>query len=157
MKSEPYRHCLEAQKYQGGTITAQMHRAGRVEEHHGYLDEHYKTDRMEGLISALTYSTNDKRHNRPNPSKIAFDGDIYSNLASYRVGGEFIESRGNRRLAPANPTVLLLAIQALSATKVLQNNVTSQYTAGLPEEHRHARSRRAAANDRGLYQVSTAR
>ena len=35
-------------------------------------------------IQALTYSTNDKRHNRPNPSKIPIDGDICNNLASYR-------------------------------------------------------------------------
>jgi hypothetical protein len=79
-----YRKWLEDQKYQAGTITAQMHRAGRVEEHHGDLDEHFANDRMASLIEALTYSTNDKRHNRPNPSKIPFDGDIYSNLASYR-------------------------------------------------------------------------
>jgi hypothetical protein len=31
----------------------------------------------------------------------------------HRVGGEFIKSRGNGRLAPANPTVLLLAIRIL--------------------------------------------
>lgn len=79
-----YRQWLEDQKYQAGTITAQMHRAGRVEEHHGDLDEHYAKDRMATLIEALTYSTNDKRHNRPYPSKIPFDGDTYSNLASYR-------------------------------------------------------------------------
>jgi hypothetical protein len=84
VRSDDYRHWLEAQKYQAGTITAQMHRAGRVDERHGDLDEHYKRDRMASLIQALTYSTNDKRNNRPNPSNIPFDGDVYSNLASYR-------------------------------------------------------------------------
>jgi len=79
-----YRQWLEQQKYQGGTITAQMHRAGRVEEHYGDLDEHYAKDRMASLIEALTYSTDDRRHNRPNPSKIPFEGDIRNNLASYR-------------------------------------------------------------------------
>jgi hypothetical protein len=59
-------------------------RAENLEVYHGDLDEHYAKDRMAGLIQVLTYSTNDKRHNRPNPSKIPFDGDIYSNLASYR-------------------------------------------------------------------------
>ena len=72
------------QKYDAGTINAQMYRAARVEEHHGNLDEHYASDRMVGLIDTLRYSTDDKRHNRPNPSKIPFDGDIYNNLASYR-------------------------------------------------------------------------
>ena len=79
-----YRQWLEQQKYQPGTISAQMHRAGRVEEHYGDLDEHYGKDRMSTLIDALSYSTDDKRRNRPNPSKIPFEGDIRNNLASYR-------------------------------------------------------------------------
>ncbi len=79
-----YRQWLEQQKYQANTINAQMHRAGRVEEYYGSLDDHYAQDRMAGLISALTYSMGDKHYNRPNPSKIPFEGDIYKNLASYR-------------------------------------------------------------------------
>ena len=79
-----YRRWLEEQKYDAGTINAQMYRAGRVEEHHGNLDEQYANDRLASLIDTLRYSTDDKRHNRPNPSKIPFDGDIRNNLASYR-------------------------------------------------------------------------
>ena len=81
---EAYRYWLEQQKYDAGTIHAQLYRAERVEECHGNLDDHYATDRMAGLIQTLRYSADDKRHNRPNPSKIPFDGDIYNNLASYR-------------------------------------------------------------------------
>ena len=79
-----YRGWLEGQKYDAGTISAQMYRAARVEEHHGNLDEHYANDRLASLIDTLRYSTDDKRHNRPNPSKIPFEGDIRNNLASYR-------------------------------------------------------------------------
>jgi endonuclease len=79
-----YRLWLERQKYQANTVNAQMHRAGRVEEYYGDLDDHYANDVMAGLIQALTYSMDDKRRGRPNPSKIPFDGDIYRNLASYR-------------------------------------------------------------------------
>lgn len=79
-----YRQWLEAQKYEAGTITAQLHRAGRVEEHHGDLDEHYSKDRLTSLVESLSYSKNDQRHQRPNPSRIPFNGDIYNNLASYR-------------------------------------------------------------------------
>src|SRR5438034_11779091 len=79
-----YHQWLEQQKYDAATINAQMYRAGRVEEHHGNLDEHYATDRLADLIKTLRYSTDDRRHNRPNPSKIPFDGDIRNNLASYR-------------------------------------------------------------------------
>src|SRR5262245_47219170 len=79
-----YRRWLEEQKYAANTIVAQLHRAGRVEECHGDLDEHYATDRMASLIEALRYSTDDAPRGRPNPSKIPFDGNIRNNLASYR-------------------------------------------------------------------------
>jgi len=84
MKREAYQQWLESQQYAANTITAQMHRANRVEECHGDLDEHYAKDQMLSLLAALTYSKNDERHNRPNPSKIPFDGNVRTNIASYR-------------------------------------------------------------------------
>lgn len=84
MKNHEYKQCLELQKYQANTITAQMHRAGRVEEFYGDLDSHFETDRLASVIDALVYTMDDRRRNRPNPTKIPFDGDPYSNLASYR-------------------------------------------------------------------------
>jgi hypothetical protein len=83
-----YRRWLEEQKYAANTVVAQLHRASRVEEHHGDLDEHYANDHMAGLIDTLRYTTDDARHNRPNPSRIPFDGDIRNNLASYRSAVE---------------------------------------------------------------------
>lgn len=79
-----YRSWLIRQKYVPGTVTAQMHRAGRVEKHYGDLDDHYAADRLQSVVDSLQYTTDDKRHGRPNPSKIPFDGDIRSNLASYK-------------------------------------------------------------------------
>ena len=84
MQTEKYRNWLAAQNYQGGTITAQMHRAGRVEEHYGDLDALYNGDRLEGLIAELNYTTQDRRNNRPNQTNIPFNGNAYNNLASYR-------------------------------------------------------------------------
>jgi endonuclease len=84
MQTEDYRNWLAAQSYQGGTITAQMHRAGRVEEHYGDLDTLYAEDRLEGLITELTYTTQDRRNSRPNETKIPFEGNAYNNLAAYR-------------------------------------------------------------------------
>jgi endonuclease len=86
-----YRQWLEEQKYAANTIVAQMHRASRVEECHGDLDEHYTKDRMAGLIEALRYSTEDARRNRPNPSKIPFDGN---NLTLRKYGVRFMFSDG---------------------------------------------------------------
>jgi len=52
---------------------------------------------MLSLIKHLTYTTDDQRHKRSNPSKIPFDGDKRKNLASYKAAVElyrkFIESR----------------------------------------------------------------
>lgn len=84
MQTENYRNWLLAQNYQSGTVTAQIHRAGRVEEHYGDLDNLYNEDRFESLILELTYTTQDRRNNRPNETKIPFEGNSYNNLASYR-------------------------------------------------------------------------
>ena len=84
MQNERYRNWLGAQAYQNGTIAAQMHRAGRVEEHYGDLDALYNEDRLESLIAELNYTTQDRRNNRPNQTKIPFNGNAYNNLASYR-------------------------------------------------------------------------
>jgi Endonuclease NucS C-terminal domain len=83
MKST-YRRWLQNQGYADVTVQAQMHRAGRVEQCYGDLDQHYETDRLRHVIDDLKYSTEDERRNKPNPSKIAFEGKIQNNLASYR-------------------------------------------------------------------------
>lgn len=79
-----YRAWLEAEKYEPGTVSAQLHRAGRVESEYGDLDALYEADGLEGVLATLEYSTSDARRNKPNPSKIRIDGDLRSNLASYK-------------------------------------------------------------------------
>jgi hypothetical protein len=81
---EDYRLWLIQQKYDAGTITAQLHRAGRVEKHYGDLDQLFDSDRLEGVVKTLQYSTDDKRAGVPNPSRIPIEGDIRNNLASYK-------------------------------------------------------------------------
>lgn len=101
MQTEKYKSWLKLQKYQDNTITAQLHRTGRVEEHYGDLDEHFEKDRLTWLRSELSYSMNDKRANKPNPSKIPFDGDPYSNLASYRDSvNRYLKFRTDDTIAP---------------------------------------------------------
>ena len=79
-----YKTWLDRRGYAAGTVHAQSYRAARVEEYYGDLDEHYDRDRLQSVIGALKYSTEDERRNAPNPSKIPFDGNIRNNLASYR-------------------------------------------------------------------------
>ena len=83
MKST-YKLWLDRQGYAAGTIHTQLYRAARVEECYGDLDEHYDQDRLQSVIDALKYTSEDERRNAPNPSKIPFDGNARNNLASYR-------------------------------------------------------------------------
>ncbi len=79
-----YQDWLVRQQYDPGTVSAQMHRAGRVEKLYGDLDEHYERDGLRSLIASLQYSSEDERRARPNPSKLPIDGNIRNNLASYK-------------------------------------------------------------------------
>ena len=81
---QDFKAWLEAQKYSSNTITSQLHRVGRVEDAYGNLEEVFAHDQFAGLLAELRYSTDDLRRNRPNPSKIKFEGDPRKNLASYR-------------------------------------------------------------------------
>lgn len=81
-----YPRWLEEQKYADNTQTAQIHRVRKVEEHYGSLDEHFSNGTYQQIIDSLEYSTNDERTNKPNPSKIKFEGtvNIRNNLQAYK-------------------------------------------------------------------------
>jgi hypothetical protein len=75
-----YRAWLEAQGYGAGTVVAQLHRVGRVEDHYGDLEQQFRADRLAGVVDALRYTTDDERHRRPDPSRIPIDGNLRNNL-----------------------------------------------------------------------------
>ncbi len=79
-----YKGWLEERQYDTATITAQLHRAGRVEDCYGDLESHYREGTLQGIIDELKYSAEDERQNKPNPSKIPFIGNARKNLASYK-------------------------------------------------------------------------
>jgi hypothetical protein len=86
---DDYRQWLEKQGYGTGTVTAQLHRVGRVEEHYGSLDDHFDKDQIISLGETLKYSSEDQRQGRANPTTIPINGDLRNNLASYRSALEF--------------------------------------------------------------------
>ena len=75
---------LDLQQYAENTKFSQLHRVKKVEEAYGDLDQHLANSTYDTVISSLQYSTADERANRPNPSKLAFEGNIRSNLQSYK-------------------------------------------------------------------------
>ena len=79
-----YKKWLEDEKYSANTIVSQLHRAGRVEESYGDLEVLHNSGKLQSVIDELTYSAEDERRNKPNPSKIPFDGNIRNNLSSYK-------------------------------------------------------------------------
>lgn len=66
------------------TFRTKLSELRRVEAVYGDLDELFDDDELTSLIEELTYSQEDARHGRPNPSKLVIDGDIRNNLASYK-------------------------------------------------------------------------
>lgn len=112
-----YRNWLEGQKYDPGTIQSQLYRAGRVEQYYGDLDEEYAKDHLNSVIDALHYSSSDAKANKPNLSKIPFDGNIRNNLASYRNAVEryrkFRDELGNEGDEALAQTELLAAAAAV--------------------------------------------
>ncbi len=75
---------LEEQKYSANTQVSQIHRIKKVEESYGNLDDHFINGTYSQVIQELQYSANDERTNKPNPSKIKFEGNIRNNLQSYK-------------------------------------------------------------------------
>ncbi|MFT4252619.1 MAG: hypothetical protein QM608_09060 [Caulobacter sp.] len=97
-----YRDWLRSQAYDEGTIAAQLYRVARIEQHYGPLDGHYRQDGLTSLVEQLSYSTEDKRLDRPNPSRIPFVGDIRNNLASYKSAVLWYRRYKNNQDAPGD-------------------------------------------------------
>lgn len=81
---QDYPKWLAEQKYAENTQGTQIHRVKKVEEYYGDLDEHFANGSYEDVIASLEYTTKDEKMNKPNPSKIKFDGNIRNNLQSYK-------------------------------------------------------------------------
>jgi endonuclease len=79
-----YPKWLAEQEYSENTQSAQIHRVKKVEENYGNLDEHFAKGTLQNIIDSLSYSTNDERTNKPNPSKMKFEGNVRNNLQSYK-------------------------------------------------------------------------
>ena len=79
-----YKAWLAAQEYAPGTQAAQLHRVGRVEAAYGSLDDIYSRGNYDDVVNELTYSADDERRQKENPSKLKIEGNVRANLQSYR-------------------------------------------------------------------------
>lgn len=75
---------LAEQKYSEKAQSARKTRVRKIEKHYGDLKERLANGTYQDVINDLNYSTNDKRANKPNPSRIKITGDLREGLSSYK-------------------------------------------------------------------------
>ncbi|MEP6878380.1 MAG: endonuclease NucS domain-containing protein [Nitrosospira sp.] len=118
-----YQKWLADQKYSEGTQNSQIYRVKKVEESYGDLEKHFATGTYQEIINSLGYSTNDERANRPNPSKLIFEGNIRNNLQSYKNAAvrywKFLNEnkfQGNI-VGPESPEYMTMSLNAQEAVQ----------------------------------------
>ncbi|WP_373354241.1 endonuclease NucS domain-containing protein [Pseudoroseicyclus sp. CXY001] len=79
-----YPHWLAQAVPSRSTAQTKLSDLRRVEAHYGDLDEHFDKDELQGIADELTYSADDARLGRPNPSRLEINGDLRSSLSSYK-------------------------------------------------------------------------
>ena len=109
---DAFRRWLDQQDYTNKTKSTQWTDASRLERHYGDLDAAYDADRFAAILAELIYSKDDERASRPNPSRLEIDGNLYTNLATFRATlkyyARFRESEAGG-VAPAHSSKLDLA------------------------------------------------
>ena len=66
MQEVDFEHWLRTTKRYGSAVTSNgLSRCRRVERYEGDLDDFYRADRMESLLSRLAYSSEDEAYQRP--------------------------------------------------------------------------------------------
>ena len=81
-----YKRWLVDQGYPDGSVATRMANANKVEKLYGDLGDLFAGGGYQVLIDELTYSTEDERRGRANPSRIQTEGNIRNNLATYKQG-----------------------------------------------------------------------
>ena len=93
-----FRDWLATRGNKPSSVSSRISNTRRVEEHYGDLDELYDQDRLAGTLNALQYSRDDEKRNRPNPSKLKIDRNLYKTLGYLRsavsVYRDFREATG---------------------------------------------------------------
>jgi len=84
MRLDAFRDWLSEQGHQTSSVEARVSSLRRVEQFLGDLEGAFDPERREKLFAQFTYSIEDERHGRPNPSPVPIDGNLREGLASLR-------------------------------------------------------------------------
>ena len=83
---DDYRQWLVEQGYPDNSVASRIATANKVEKAYGNLEDLFANGGYQALVDELTYSTEDTRRKRANPSRIQTEGDLRNNLATYKQG-----------------------------------------------------------------------
>ena len=83
---DDYRQWLVEQGYPDNSVASRIANAHKVEKLYGNLEDLFANGGYQALVDELTYSTEDTRRKRANPSRIQTEGDLRNNLATYKQG-----------------------------------------------------------------------
>lgn len=82
MKQDEFRKWLVAQGQTDSTASSRASSAKRVEQYLGDLDELFAQEDRDSILDKFSYTTEDERAERPNPSPVPIDGVLRTGLAS---------------------------------------------------------------------------
>ncbi|RYG89116.1 MAG: hypothetical protein EON59_02060 [Alphaproteobacteria bacterium] len=84
MQREAFKAWLVAQNQAPSSVSTRLSDTARVEGAYGDLDGHYDADELQGLLATFAYSAQDRASQKPNPTSLEINGDLYDGLATYR-------------------------------------------------------------------------
>jgi len=79
-----YSDWLEAQGYHENTCNTQKGHIRQIEKYYGDLDQRIENGELSDLIEEFTYTKEDERAGRENPTKVEFSGRNYTRLQSLK-------------------------------------------------------------------------
>lgn len=82
MKQDEFRKWLVAQGQTDATASSRVSSAKRVEQYLGDLDELFAQEDRDSILNRFSYTAEDERVDRPNPSPVPIDGVLRTGLAS---------------------------------------------------------------------------
>lgn len=141
MREAEFKAWMEAEGYAPATVNTQLNDVRRLDKVYGNLDELSDGQTLSTIRASLTYTMDDKRAGRSNPSKLEINGQIYENLAHFRAALNFYqrfldaEASSNRGatfgLTPQN---ILDAIERCDAAESVEAFVFSHPGLGMPNK-----------------------
>ena len=141
---QDFNQWLSAQAQSDGSQSSRIANVKKIEQSYGELDGHFANGTYQEIIDSLEYSADDKRANKPNPSKIPLgeNADIYNNLQMYKAAArlyrKFLNDAGFKDSVPIESESAILS-EALAGSEdnqqrlslerdmqeALRNNITS--------------------------------